>query len=318
MNIDLLKQLEKITSEEQAILDGNEKINKEIYMKSSSNVIDCKKLLDSGKLIQLRPHTRFVHFPEHSHNYVEMIYVCKGTTTHILNGEKIILKQGELLILNQKVKQEILPAKQDDIAVNFIILPEFFDQTLLMIGEEENLIRDFIIGCLKGEDDLASYLHFKLSEVIPIQNLLENLIWTIWKDNHNKRSINQFTMGLLFLHLMNHTDKIIIGKDNFEQELRLTVYRYIEEHYKEGQLSDLASYLHYDLYWLSRMIKKITNKNYTELVQTKRLNQATYLLKNTKMSVADIAIAIGYDNISYFHRIFRKKYSLSPKEFREK
>lgn len=318
MNIDLLKQLEKITSEEQAILDGNEKINKEIYMKSSSNVIDCKKLLDSGKLIQLRPHTRFVHFPEHSHNYVEMIYVCKGTTTHILNGEKIILKQGELLILNQKVKQEILPAKQDDIAVNFIILPEFFDQTLLMIGEEENLIRDFIIGCLKGEDDLASYLHFKLSEVIPIQNLLENLIWTIWKDNHNKRSINQFTMGLLFLHLMNHTDKIIVGKDNFEQELRLTVYRYIEEHYKEGQLSDLASYLHYDLYWLSRMIKKITNKNYTELVQTKRLNQATYLLKNTKMSVADIAIAIGYDNISYFHRIFRKKYSLSPKEFREK
>lgn len=318
MNIDLLKQLEKITSEEQAILDGNEKINKEIYMKSSSNVIDCKKLLDSGKLIQLRPHTRFVHFPEHSHNYVEMIYVCKGTTTHILNGEKIILKKGELLILNQKVKQEILPAKQDDIAVNFIILPEFFDQTLLMIGEEENLIRDFIIGCLKGEDDLASYLHFKLSEVIPIQNLLENLIWTIWKDNHNKRSINQFTMGLLFLHLMNHTDKIIVGKDNFEQELRLTVYRYIEEHYKEGQLSDLASYLHYDLYWLSRMIKKITNKNYTELVQTKRLNQATYLLKNTKMSVADIAIAIGYDNISYFHRIFRKKYSLSPKEFREK
>lgn len=318
MNIDLLKQLEKITSEEQAILDGNEKINKEIYMKSSSNVIDCKKLLDSGKLIQLRPHTRFVHFPEHSHNYVEMIYVCKGTTTHILNGEKIILKQGELLILNQKVKQEILPAKQDDIAVNFIILPEFFDQTLLMIGEEENLIRDFIIGCLKGEDDLASYLHFKLSDVIPIQNLLENLIWTIWKDNHNKRSINQFTMGLLFLHLMNHTDKIIVGKDNFEQELRLTVYRYIEEHYKEGQLSDLASYLHYDLYWLSRMIKKITNKNYTELVQTKRLNQATYLLKNTKMSVADIAITIGYDNISYFHRIFRKKYSLSPKEFREK
>ena len=55
--------------------------------------------------------------------------------------------------------------------------------------------------------------------------------------------------------------------------------RYIEEHYREGSLSELAEELHYDFYTLSRMIRRLTGKNYTELVQNKRLTQAAYLLE---------------------------------------
>ena len=195
MNDEILNQLKVITREEQDILDGKKQINKELYMDSSSNIIDNKKILDHGKLIQVRPHTRFIHFPKHKHNYVEVIYMCQGHTHHIINGENVELKQGELLFLNQNATQEIMPAKEEDIAVNFIILPGFFDRTLLMIGEEENLLREFIIGCLKSEEDKVSYLHFKVAEVLPIQNLIENLIWTIMNNQQNNRSINQITMG---------------------------------------------------------------------------------------------------------------------------
>lgn len=317
MNSSILDQLKVVTPEEKDILDGKTQINKEIYMDGSSSVIDNRRLLESGKLIQVRPHTRFVHFPKHTHNYVEVIYMCEGETLHIINGDEVKLQKGELLFLNQNATQEILPAGDEDIAVNFIILPEFFDQALLMIGEEENLIRDFIIGCLRSEDDKVNFLHFKVAEVLPIQNLIENLIWTIMNNQQNNRSINQVTMGLLFLQLMNHTDKVKVGKNQFEQELMLTVFRFIEEHYKDGKLSELAVELHYDLYWLSRTVKKMTKKTYTELVQTKRLNQAAFLLSSTKLSVSDIGLAVGYDNISYFHRIFRDKYGVSPKDYRK-
>ncbi len=316
MDLSLLEQLREITAEEQDILDGRTQINKEIYTNGSSFVIDNRRLLEKGKLIRVRTHTRFVRFPKHTHNYVEVIYMCEGETTHIINGEEVRLKKGELLFLNQNAAQEILPAGLEDIAVNFIILPEFFDQALLMIGEEENLIREFIIGCLRSEDDKVSFLHFKVSEVLPVQNLVENLIWTLKNNQQNNRSINQVTMGLLFLQLMNHTDKVTVGKDRLEQELMLAVLRFVEEHYREGQLSQLARELHYDLYWLSRMVKKLTNKTYTELVQTKRLNQAAYLLGTTGMTVADVGMAVGYDNLSYFHRLFRAKYGVSPKEYR--
>lgn len=316
MNRSLLNQLKIISQEEREILKGNKDINRNIYMNPSSNIIDNKKLLQQNKLIHVRPHTRFVHFPKHKHNYVEVIYMCQGRTLHIINGEKVALQAGELLFLSQNATQEILPAELEDVAVNFIILPEFFDRTLQMIGEEENQLRDFVVGCLKNVDDRIGYLHFKVSDVLPIQNLIENLIWTILNGQQNNRSINQITMGLLFLQLMNHTDKVSIGKNQYDQELTMQIYRYIEENYKEGQLTDLAESLQCDLYWLSRMVKRLTGRTYTELVQTKKLNQAVYLLTTTKLTVADISYAVGYDNLSYFHRIFKKRYNVSPKEYR--
>ena len=60
----ILQQLSKITPEEQAILDGRKSIDREIYMDGSTDVISGEKLLEKGKLIAIRPHTRFIAFPE--------------------------------------------------------------------------------------------------------------------------------------------------------------------------------------------------------------------------------------------------------------
>lgn len=316
MTGEILEKLQQITPEEQRILSGEKTIEKEIYMEENSNVIDATKLLEAGKLIQVRTHTRFIHFPEHTHNYVEMIYMCSGSTHHVINGEDVILKQGELLILNQNAVQEIYPAGEGDVAVNFIILPEFFDYGLKMIETEENQLRDFIVDCLRGENHLAGYLHFKVAEVLPVQNLLENLIWTIVNKQPNKRSINQATMGLLFLQLMNHMDKMETDAASEQQKFIIQVLSYVEEHYKSGELTELAEELHFDIYWLSKEIRKRTGKTYTDLVQAKRLSQAAYLLRTTAMNVIDISMAVGYDNISYFHRIFQKKYGMTPRRYR--
>ena len=144
MKQEIIADLSRITEEEQAILDGKTEVEKERYSSGQKFVMDAGKLLERGKLIDIRPHTRFIRFPAHSHNYVEMIYMCQGSTVHTINGDRIELKTGELLILNQNAVQEIEPAGRDDIAVNFLILPEFFDQTLRMIGAEENQLKDFI------------------------------------------------------------------------------------------------------------------------------------------------------------------------------
>ena len=174
MNEQLLRELSHITEEEQDILDGKTGIDRTLYSEGSDFVITSEKMLKEGRLIQFRPHTRFVYFPRHTHNYVEMIYMCSGSTTHIINGTELILQRGELLILNQHASQEILPAGKEDVAVNFIILPEFFDQTLAMLGSEQSMLRDFVVGCLQTADSPLSYLHFKVSDILPVQNLLEN------------------------------------------------------------------------------------------------------------------------------------------------
>ncbi|MDR7810693.1 AraC family transcriptional regulator [Lacrimispora sp.] len=316
MNQEILDRLGVITDEEREIINGRTEIDRNRYTEGRDLVIDSKKMLEHGKMISIRPHTRFVHFPKHKHNYIEVIYMCIGETVHYIDGEKVVLKTGELLFLNQHATQEILPAGEKDIGINFIILPEFFDTAFEMMGEEENLLRDFLVGCLCFDPRYASYLHFQVADVLPVQNLVENMVWTLLSDQPNKRSINQVTMGLLFLQLMHYTDKISHTLESFEQKLIFQVLTYIDENYKDGELTELSALLNYNIYWLSRAIKRLTGRTYKELLQVKRLNQASVLLLNTRLSVTDISIAVGYDNTSYFHRIFRNYYGMSPKEYR--
>ena len=317
MHEELLRELSVITEEEQRILDGRREIDQQIYTEKKDMVIDSKKLLQKGKLIQVRPHTRFVHFPKHTHNYIEMIYMCQGSTTHILNGNEIVLEQGDLLSLNQNAVQEILPAGEDDIAVNFIVLPEFLDTAFSMMGDEENQLRDFLVGALCGRDGETSWMYFHVADILPIQNLIENMVWTIFYDSSNKRSCTQITMGLLFLQLLNYMDKMETGGSKYDSEITAAVLSYINGHYKNGTLSELSEQMGYDVYWLSREIRRRTGRTYKELLQEKRMQQAVYLLANSEIPVTDIIESIGYDNTSYFYRKFREKYGMSPKEYRK-
>ena len=310
----VLEALSSITEEEQRLLAGSAHIDRSLYMEDNGDVISGSKLLQPTKLISVRPHTRFVHFPEHTHDYVEIVYMCQGATTHIVNGTRVELMAGELLLLGQNALQEIMPAGEKDVAVNFIIRPEFFSATLSYLGDEETPLRKFILECLCGRSEIG-FLHFRVADVLPVQNLVENLLWTLISDTPNKRGINQATMGLLFMQLLNHTDRLTVS--DTRQETTLRVLRYVEEHYREGTLAEIAGLLHYDPAWLSREIKRRTGKNFTDLVQDKRMSQALWLLKNTDRKVDDIAVAVGYENVSYFHRLFARHYGTSPRKVRE-
>lgn len=317
MNPQLLEQLKPISAEEQAILDGRENVQKELYTSGQDFVVDSEKMMEKGKLMDIRLHTRFIHFPVHRHNYVEIIYMCSGTTTHIINGHnKVTLETGELLFLNQNATQEILPAGKDDIAVNFIVLPEFFDRAFLMM-EDESVLHDFLVGSLKGESGLVDYLHFQVRDELPIQNLIENLIYSLVTKQKNSRNINQTTMGLLFILLQNQSDKINRNDPaQYEQNLIFTALKYIEDNYRTGTLEELSALTGQPDYYISKLIKKHAGHTFKTLLQIKRLNQAAFLLTTTRLPVENIITLVGYDNTSYFHRIFKEHFHMTPRTYR--
>lgn len=314
MDSRILEKLWTVTPEEQAILDGRQTIDRELYMLSQKNVINSQKLLAVGKLITLRTHTRFIHFPEHTHDYIELVYMCQGQTSHIVNGTAVTLHCGELLFLSLSARHEVCEAGEGDIAVNFIVLPDFFSTSLAALGEEETPLRRFLVDCLCGQNNGPGYLLFRVSDVKPVQNLVENLLFILLQGGINKRRSSQMTMALLFLELTARTEALETGDK--DQAAMLKVLSYVETRYASGSLTELAELLHYDLSWLSREIKRQTGKTYTQLVQEKRLAQAAFLLRNTDRNVDDIAGAVGYENIGYFHRIFRGAYGVSPRTYR--
>lgn len=340
MNQKLIDILSVVTDEEQAILDGKPTINRELYYSSEKKVntddeIDSARVLQDGKLIDMRPHVRFIHFPLHTHNYVEFIYMCQGETVHIIDGQRITLKQGDLLFMNQHAKQEILPAGENDIAINFMILPEFFNTAFSMLEHEENPLKNFLVSCLTKKDIGGNFLYFHVSDIPQIQNIMENLVWNMLQerkpisgnldqdllfkaqsDNSNNKTINQVTMGLLFLNLLQHTDTISVSRKSFEQNIMFRLFRYIDEEYKDASLSAFSKTTKEDEYVLSRIIKRNTGSTFKELLQAKRMSKACELLKTTDIAIADISVLIGYDNTSFFHRLFRRTYGCSPRDYR--
>lgn len=314
----LLEQLKKITPEEQRILDGQAGVDKSIYTSGAGFVIDKDKMLARGTLIDMRPHTRFVRFPEHTHNYIEIIYMCSGMTTHIINGGvRVELQAGELLFLNSYARQEILPAGLEDVAINFIVLPEFFHQSFQLL-EEDNVVRDFLVGTLQRQHSGMDFIHFQVADVLPVQNLVENLVWSLLFEDGGKSMTNQTTMALLIQQLSRQTERIrVVGPDQFDRRLMFQVLRYIEDHYKDATLGELAGLTFQPVSGLSRFIKNQSGQTFQQLLVSKRLRQAAYLLTNTKVSVEDIIVAVGYDNSSYFHRIFKEHYGMTPKKYRD-
>ena len=182
--------------------------------------------------------------------------MCSGSTTHIINGtQTLVLHTGDLLFLNQAAYHEILPASEGDVGVNFIILPQFFDRSFRML-EQENVLRDFLISTLAGESAFAGYLHIAAHDILPVQNLLENMIWTLLEKKPGVNVLNQTTMGLLLLNLAMFAEDINrTAPGSREESVVFTALKYIETSYKTGTLEELAAQLHLAPYHPERLLK---------------------------------------------------------------
>ena len=318
MNRQLMDELRRITAEEQQILDGRSGVDKALYTHTRDFTIDSRQMLLDGKLIDIRPHTRFVHFPEHRHNYVEIVLMCQGHLTHIIDRtNRVELEEGDLLFLNQFSSHEILPAGMEDIAVNFMVLPEFFDTAQEML-DKGNVISQFLLSAMRREGGEGQYLHFKAAPLLPVQSLAENMIWSLLKRQPDRRRTNQFTMGLLFLELVNHGETLEAGgPSGGRDQAVMEALAYIQSNYRTASLTALANQMNLPDYALSKLIKTETGSTFKELLQQKRLHQAARLIRETDLPVSDVITLVGYDNTSYFYRVFREEFGLTPREYRQ-
>ena len=168
MREDLMQELRRITEEEEQLLAGGQ-VDRSLYTTGSAFLIDSDKLLAKGKLITVRPHTRFAAFPLHTHNYVEIMYMCSGQTVHHVEGRPpLTLRKGELLFLNQQASHSVERAGEEDVGVNFIVLPQFFDYALNLIGTD-NVLGRFVLSGLKQSGGEMSCLHFRVAGPPPAQ-----------------------------------------------------------------------------------------------------------------------------------------------------
>lgn len=121
-------------------------------------------------------------------------------------------------------------------------------------------------------------------------------------------------LGLLAEHGLLLTPTISDNQMNIQREL----LAYIQEHYMEKlSLLDLANQFHLSEKYISRYFKEHFQLTFTSYTNHLRLTCARKLLETTKLPITEIALRSGFSNISYFIRLFKNSYGVSPLQYRK-
>ena len=90
----------------------------------------------------------------------------------------------------------------------------------------------------------------------------------------------------------------------------------ITKNYREASLSNVARSYGVSLAYVSECVRAQTGRTYKELLQKHRMETAARLLRRSDLNIQQIITQVGYENTSYFYRLFHERYGLSPREYR--
>lgn len=304
-------QFTELTDEELEILRGRS-VEKYKYTDNERFIVSSAKLLEGAKL-DLRPHTRFIDFPEHGHDYTEFMYVYSGRITHIIGKEKITLEEGDLIFLNRHIRHSVCRAEREDIGINFILSNEFL-RTVYPNVRNNAVMCDFLTNNIDDAGE-PEYLLFRTKDNIPIRNVTDNLIYAIAGHTEN---LYAELVSLLFSYLAHYADTLAnaLRVSSNEAKFKRAVLDYLDRRYTNASLSELSTLMGYSLSYLSRHIRTVFKRTFQSLLQEKRLLEAEKLLRNTNLNIEEIIYLVGYENQAHFYRIFAKAHYATPRKFR--
>ncbi len=96
----------------------------------------------------------------------------------------------------------------------------------------------------------------------------------------------------------------------------IEIMNYIQANYIDITLDDLAERFYLSKPYISKYVKEKSGMTFGELVKKIRMKKAKALLKSSNMTVENISLSVGYQNVEHFNRLFKKAYNMTPMQFR--
>lgn len=269
--------------------------------------------------LELVRNKRFIKCMEHKHDYIEILYVYSGRIINVIDGKHVVVCAGEVLLLDTNVTHAVLPANMEDIGFNLVIHKEVFDAQFGKMLSHNDIISKFVVDSIYARKKEKRYLLFETSQCESVRGIMESMIaeW-IQQENGYDTAMQGWSL-LLFAQLVRHYEKNhqVSKCPEMKRQFVENLQAYLLENYQIADLKSTACYFNFNSDYFGRLVKKQTGINFTSYLQNIKLQQSCILLKNTDLSIDEIAAEVGYADVSYYYRVFRKKYQKTPVEFRE-
>ena len=128
-------------------------------------------------------------------------------------------------------------------------------------------------------------------------------------------ALKALLLQAIFL-LLQYSKKITKKEKEQHSEKLKSVLDYIGEHYAEPiSIAELAELCYFSEYHFMRFFKKHMNMTCVEYMNNFRLEKAVELFEQAHLSILEVSMSVGFRNLSYFHRAFKKKYGMTPLTF---
>lgn len=256
----------------------------------------------------------------HDHDCFELAYVVEGSAVQNLNGTTELVSQGAYFIIDYGSRHNYQDCKNLKL-INCLFLPEVVDAALGNCISFDELMRICMIRYYKNYPDWTPVDSIFYDEDKKVLRLLEEMMEEY---EHHDIGYQEIFRGKLLEILLITLRKVIqkkaaIAMRSYEKSgLILEAVNYLEANYSnKAALSKFCEEKHYSIQYVSRQFKKETGVTFLDYLQKVRIKKSCDLLIGSELLVPEVAYRVGYDDMKYFHQIFRKIVGMSPSEYRK-
>lgn len=260
----------------------------------------------------------------HSHDFVEICYVCAGKGYHLVDGKEYEVFKGDMFIINYDMTHTFFREKPQDelITYNIVFRPSFFDNILSGIEDLDftTLPSSFLFDDLTPSYNGHENLRLTLGEQKEFDGLLDNMYIEFTNKTNGYMSIIRAYMIELIIKIVRClSERESHRRDSAGKSPLVTdILSYLKEHFSETfSLSDLALKSFFSRGYLCKVFKEATGMTMSEYVHMLRINEACRLIGSTDMKMTDIACKAGFSDYKAFTAVFRKVTGKKPGEYRK-
>lgn len=267
--------------------------------------------------IYLSKHNRFAAYPTHTHEFLEMNYMLSGKCYQNINGKRILLDTGSVLLLDKGSSHSIEALGENDCLINVIFKnPNQNLSWLSTLNQKNSLVFEFLMNQLPSRAS-HRYLLFNSGQNEHVQEIMQRMIHTYFLEQELADTMISLYIPILITELVANVPFSGPEKLSQEQDLLLKVLNKIEETNGEITLKELAKQLNYHPNYLSGKIKQVSQLSFGELITDYRMKRAQFLLLNTAESIEEIMQTIGLNNKTHFYQKFKSAYQANPAQYRK-
>lgn len=250
---------------------------------------------------------------DHTHDFMELTYVLSGKGKYIIEGEEYIVSGGDLLIGNPGLHHQ------------FLVMDEKEAPVEVYIGVSDlhfvDMPRDSIV--LENNQPI---LHCK-SELKQELNQLCQLMAAEYQTRKSGRyyMLRAYLMQMLLLIVREIRDEKEAEQDGYIFESKNKSYivkkiiSYLNENYASHiSLDEIARNMYLSPVYISKLFKEETGESPINYLIQIRLDKAKdILLTDNYGSIKSVASAVGYEDVYYFSKLFKKYYGMAPAYYRK-